>query len=178
MEKRMFMAVKSVDDAPCQKDIESFIVHRSAQFSAWTKEVLLSYLHDLELASQQGINFMTLKYARMDNMITVLNENPLIGKILEISKIWQQEIIVQYPGIMKGARPLETEHSSGNVSYLNYLKAELETYSDRTLELLYNLIQSKLEKKLNMSGEVYQYLVVQMGYKNISEAETRLQEKT
>ncbi len=178
IEKEMFLAVKSREDSPCRKDIESFFLYRRAQFIPWTIEILQSYLHDLEIASQQGKNLMTLKYARMEGRIPILNNNPLIEKIAEVSRDWQQEIIDKFPFLMRGGRPLEINDSSDRVSYMVYLKAELETYSDKTLKLLYDLIMIKKDRGINMSEEVYQFLVSQKGYNSITEAEIKSREES
>jgi uncharacterized protein DUF4125 len=177
IEKKMFLTVKSKEEAPCQRDIESFLLHRRAQFTPWNSEVLFSYLHDLELAAQQGNNLMTLKYARMENKIPILNTNPSIDKIVVISRNWQKEMIEKFPSIMNGARSLDEEEYSGMVSYLTYLKAELETYSDNTINLLCKLILSKKNQSINMSEEVYQHLVTEMGYESIADAESIMQKK-
>jgi len=174
IEREMFLAVKSIEKAPCQSDIDSFLLHRKAQFIPWNCEVLRSYLRDLEVASQQGNNLMTLKYARIEGKIPILNSNPLIGKILEISREWQGEMIQQFPSIMHGARPLIDSDSSFIVSYLTYLRAELETYSDTTIRLLYNNLLEKRNQGINMSKEVYQYLVSRLGYKSLDSAEIRM----
>ena len=177
IEKKMFLTVKTKDEAPCQRDIESFLLHRRAQFMPWSSEVVHSYLHDLEVAAQQGKNLMTLKYARMEDKIPILNNNPLIEKIVEISRDWQGEMIQHFPSIMRSARPLNDSDSSGMVSYLTYLKAELETYSDNTIMLLYRLILLKKNQSINMSEEVYKYLVTEMGYESIADAESIMQKK-
>lgn len=177
IEKKMFLSVNSIDESPCQKDIESFLIHRRAQFSPWSNEVLRAYLTDLELADQKGNNLMTLKYARMEDKIPILNNNPLIEKIVEISRVWQGEMIEHYPSIMRGGRPLNDSDSSVMVSYLTYLKAELETYSDNTIMLLYQLILSKKNQNINISEEVYQYLVTEMGYESMTDAESIMQKK-
>lgn len=177
IEKRMFLTVKSIDESPCQKDTPNFLLHRRAQFFPWSNEVLRSYLHDLELASQQGNNLMTLKYARMEEKIPVLNNNPLIEKIVVISRDWQEEMIEHYPYIMDGGRPLDADDQTVWVSYPAYLKAELETYSDITIQLLYNHSLLKKKQGINMSKEVYQFLVSMMGYKSLDDAETIMRKK-
>jgi hypothetical protein len=47
---------------------------------------------------------MTLKYARMDNLIPPLSTNPRIGRIRDRFLDWQRQVISRYPNIMRGAR--------------------------------------------------------------------------
>jgi len=84
-ELKMFLSVPSARKSSCQDYPESFKLHRKAQFSCWSRDTLESYLSDLEKAEEKGINLMTHKYARMDNLIPQLNSNPLIDKIVGVS---------------------------------------------------------------------------------------------
>ncbi|MDI6741118.1 MAG: DUF4125 family protein [Smithella sp.] len=171
-ELKMFLSVPSVRKSSCQDYPESFKLHRKAQFSCWSRETLESYLHDLEKAEKKGINLMTQKYARMDNLIQKLNNNPLIDKIVECQFTWQRSMMKKYPGIMSGGRPLSSAEDSGFMtSFETYLRGELETYSDATLELLNFDILDKNAKGMNMAEELYTFLVKDKGYDSLDEAE-------
>jgi len=171
-ELKMFLSVPSVRKSSCQDYPESFKLHRRAQFSCWSRETLESYLHDLESAEEKGINLMTHKYARMDNLIPQLNSNPLIDKIVGDHCAWQRSIMKKYPGIMSGGRPLSSaDDSAFFTSFETYLRGELETYSDATLELLSKDIQAKHVQGINMAEELYLCLVKDMGYDSLDEAE-------
>jgi hypothetical protein len=171
-ELEMFLSVPSVRKSSCQDYPESFKLHRKAQFSCWSRETLQSYLNDLEKAKEKGINLMTQKYARMDNLINKLNSNPLIDKIAEYQCAWQRSMIKKYPGIMSGGRPLSSDEDSAFMtSFETYLRGELETYSDATLELLNFDILDKNAKGISMAEELYTFLVKEMGYDSLDEAE-------
>ena len=171
-ELKMFLSVPSVRKSSCQDYPESFKLHRRAQFSCWSKETLESYLHDLEKAEEKGINLMTHKYARMDNLIPPLSRNPLIDKIVGYHCAWQRSIMKKYPGIMSGGRPLSSaEDSAFLTSFETYLRGELETYSDATLELLNFDILDKNAKGISMAEELYTFLVKDKGYDSLDEAE-------
>jgi hypothetical protein len=171
-ELEMFLSVPSAWKSPCQEHPESFELHRRAQFSCWAKETLQSYLHDLEKARETGTNLMTQKYARMDNLIPELNSNPLIDTIVVCQCAWQRSMMEKYPGIMSGGRPLSrTEDSNAMTSFETYLRGELETYSDATLELLSRDIQAKHAQGVSMAEELYTCLVRDMGYDSLDEAE-------
>ena len=115
---------------------------------------------------------MTLKYARMEKLITIINRNPKIEKILAIQHGWQREMFSKYPHVMSGARPLSKSAETSSVtSFETYLRGELETYSDRTLSLLYEDIKRKFDNRVNMAEETYEALVRASGMKSLEEAE-------
>jgi hypothetical protein len=64
---------------------------------------------------------------------------------------------------MRGARDLE--------DFSNYLGAELETYSDETLELLAADMEACDREGGNMSLEVYRFLAGQSGYASLDQME-------
>jgi len=173
IELEMFLSVKAKGNPSCQQDPKSFKVHRGAQFQVWSERTLQSYLGDLEKARDEGVNLMTLKYARMEGIIPQRNANPLIDDIAGLQYAWQKEMFAKYPRMMAGARDLssgdDTEHRT---SFETYLKGELETYSDETLASLHADMLEKKKKGINMSEEVYQILVRQYGYNSIDEVET------
>ena len=171
-ELKMFLSVPSLHKSPCQEHPEAFELHRRAQFSCWSKETLESYLHDLERAQEKGTNLMTQKYARMDNLIPQLNSNPLIDTIVGYQYAWQRSMMKKYPGIMSGGRPLSrAEDSAFMTSFETYLRGELETYSDDTLELLSKDILAKHAQGISMAEELYTCLVKDKGYDSLDEAE-------
>ena len=178
MELGMFLSVRSERKASCQDYPESFKLHRRAQFSAWSHGTLASYLDDLRRAQEEGDNLMTYKYARMQNLIPRENTNPLIDEIVRIHFGWQEEMFRKFPAFMGGARPIsEAAGGSGTTSFETYLKGELESYSDRTLELLHADMAAKLARGVNMSEEVYEYLARESGYSSLAEAERTLAER-
>ena len=178
IELEMFLSVPSQTKSGCQDHPDSFRLHREAQFSVWAEETLKSYLHDLFRAAESGMNLMTYKYARMEELVPQKNNNPVIDKILTLQYRWQQEIFQLFPNLMGGARPLSREgDSAGKTSFETYLRCELETYSDDTLLLLYEDMLNKEKKGVNMSAKVYENLVRKMGYSSLEEAEKHIKEK-
>ena len=174
IELEMFLSVRTRQRSSCQDYPESFKRHRRVQFTAWSEATLKSYLKDLKNAVQEGVNLMTVKYARMDDLIPGENKNPLIREIVKIQYGWQEEMFGKYPCLMGGARPLsKSEDSARKTSFETYLGGELETYSGTTLELLYKDMSNKIKDGVNMSEEVYGYLVREMGYPSIDDAEMK-----
>jgi hypothetical protein len=178
IELAMFLTVNPQRTSLCQKYPDSFRLHRRAQFSPWSQVTLESYLDDLRNAQRAGKNLMRLKYARMENLIPVQNTNSIIDDIIRLKISWQKEMFQKYPAIMHDARPLTKEAGSALMtSFETYARGELETYSNRTLELLYADLHMKLEEGVNMSEEVYECMVRDSGYPSLAESERRLQHR-
>lgn len=173
LELNMFVNVPSRYPASCQENPDAFRLHRGAQFSVWSEKTLQSYLDDLFKAEEQGHNLMTLKYARMENLIPPLNVNPVIDEIVEMQLEAQREMFSRYPNILGQGRPLEDD-SPGATSLKTYLRGELETYSDRTIELLRRDTREVKERGENWAQQLYTNLVRNLGYHSIDELEERL----
>jgi hypothetical protein len=180
IELEMFLSVPAERKSPCQDHPESFKLHRRAQFSAWSERTLESYFSDLHEAKEQGRNLMTHKYARMQNLIPEAHGagsdgRRIIDDIVRIHCGWQEEMFGKYPAFMSGARPLGSGGDTARAtSFETYLLGELDSYSERTLALLRGDMLDLREKGLNMSEEVYESLVVSLGYSSLAEAERTL----
>jgi hypothetical protein len=174
IELAMFLTVNPQKTSSCQESPESFRLHRSAQFSTWSPETLRSYLEDLLSAQGDGKNLMRLKYARMQGLEPSRNAEPIVDEIVRLQIVWQKEMFRKYPALMSNARPLSDGVEPAQMtSFETYTRAELETYSSRTLKLLHAELLLNLEKGVNMSEEVYEFLVRQSGYPSLAEAEQR-----
>ena len=173
IELYMFQRVRSAAPAPCQSVPDNFRKIRGSIYEMWTKEMLQSYLNDLQVAQKKGRNLVTEKYARMDNLIPPLSTNPLIDKIVEIEANWQEELKTKYPAIYnRMCRSTNPAQDGSNFSV--YLKGELETYSDNTLELYYKNIKNALEKGKNLAMLALERLVKKGGYNDLEHAENML----
>jgi hypothetical protein len=180
-ELEMFVSVPSRNPAPCQSDPRGFRVHRSAQFAAWSVEALDSYLEDLKAAKAQDKNLMTLKYARMEGLILELHSAPrfreMIQMIVSIQLKWQKELASRFPLLVGRGRTLEEpEDGRGGTSFAAYLRGELETYSEKTLELLHGDMTAADDRGENLTETIYLHMVKNLGYRSIEEAETRIRE--
>jgi len=159
LEAEMFVGVRSSVPAPCQQDLEAFSLHREAQVYPWSEKTLKRYLSDLLCAKRQGINLMTIKYARMGEQIPPYSSNPLIAKLVEQFLRWQIETKEKFPKVMQGSRTIE--------DFCIYLASELETYSDRTLELLDSDVASFLAEGKNMTVSTYERLANRYGFSSL-----------
>jgi len=169
LEVEMFLKVPTDEEPLCRSDIESMRIHRDGQLSSWSEEACRSYFEDLRSAKEAGLNLMTVKYARMGKQIPPYSSNPYIEKIVNIYRQWQSEIIQRYPNTMAGGRNID--------DFQIYLRSELETYSDRTLEILWKDVQRSLDEEINMSVEVYERLARRAGYQSLDDMEKSLKER-
>ena len=143
-ELRMFLAVETSIPSACQEQPETFKLMRRAGHHVLSTETLESYLKDLLEAVEENRNLMTLKYARIDNLVPCLNVSPTIDKIVEAEGRWLEELAQRYPLTFQG----QSDYAAGV-----YLRSELETYSDKTLELYFKDISKALEEGGNLSVE-------------------------
>ncbi len=172
IELKMFLSVNTFQKYSCQEDPDSFKRIRKAQFQSWSEKTLGSYLHDLEDAEKKDINLMNYKYGQMDNLIPPINNNPIIDKIVEIQYQWQISMFKKYPNLMSGARPVSSnDDAEYKTSFETYLKGELTTYSDTTLEYLYHDMLEMQINDHNMSEIIYEKMVVGLGYDSLDDAE-------
>ena len=178
LELEMFLSVSSRGPAPCREHPDSFRLMRRAQFGSWSGNTLQHYLNDLKAARQRNDNLMTLKYARMENLVPPLNDSPLIDRMVEIQAEWHREVARKYPFFSRTSRPVDdTPDQPGAVSFSTYLRGELETYSNRTLAALYDDMQNVKDQGGNMAEDIFDRIVKSMGFKSLEEAEQRLRAK-
>lgn len=156
-ELKMFLDVKSLEPSSCQEHPMAFRKMRYITHCVLSTDTLASYLEDLRKAEQQGRNLFTEKYARMDDLIPPLNSNPLIQKIVEIEFEWMKQLAERYPRLFQKPRDF------------TYLACELETYSDRTLELYYRDVCKAQEEGRNLAEERYTVLFKDLGYSSLEE---------
>jgi hypothetical protein len=162
IELRMFLTVQTSGPTTCQEQPETFKLMRRTGFHVLSPETLESYINDLQEAMEENRNLIELKYARIDSLIPPLSDNPLIEKIVEVEGRWLKELEKRYPLTFRGRADFATGV---------YLRSELETYSDRTLELYYKDVCKALAESKNLTAERYTYLFKQIGYNSIEDVE-------
>jgi hypothetical protein len=173
LEIEMFLAVQSREPAPCQQDPEGFRFHRSVTFSIWTSAMLESYRTHLLEAKDEGINLITNKYARMENLIPPQSKSPYIDKIVAMQTAWNRETEAKYPNLHRRARPVSTD-SSNATSFATYLRGELETYGNATLELYYELLKDYEVKGKNPVEETWENMAIAAGHQCLDDLEKAL----
>ena len=161
IEHEMFQRVRTLEPSRCKDHPETFRVMRRMSHSVLSKETLKSYFDDLKGALDNDRNLLTEKYARMDSLIPPISTNPKIEKIVSIEASWMGALIEKYPMSFKGK----------GKAFEIYLSRELETYSDKTLELYYNDVSKAKRDGRNLAEERYTNLFGEIGYSSISEME-------
>jgi hypothetical protein len=115
---------------------------------------------------------MTEKYACIDRLIPRINNSTFIERIVDAHYRWQQKMFEKYPNLMAPARPLAcSDDSPHQTSFETYLRGELETYSERTLESLHADIVEKQREGHNMAQELYRHTVKALGYDSLADAD-------
>ncbi len=170
IEWEMFRSVKGESHASCQDDPDKFRKIRGGIFKVWSPEALESYLSDLKDALGRGRNLLTEKYARMDNRIPPLSNNPLIEEIVKIENMWQEELRQKYPMVFE-VMCRRADPASDGSNFSIYLKSELETYSDKTIELYYRKVKEDQSSGFNQAVNSLEILLKEGGFSNIMHAE-------
>jgi len=169
----MFQRVKTAVSAPCQLQPDVFKRIRESVYETWSEEALLSCLLDFEKALQNGRNLLTEKYAQMGDLITAARENPVIDQIVIIETQWQDEVRGSYPALYNRVCRSTHPYNDGR-NFSKYLKGELQTYTDRTIELYYQEVSRALERNENLALKSLEILVKKGGYNSLSHAEGHL----
>lgn len=177
IEWNMFQQVKSAIPAPCQLLPEVFRRIRGSVYETWPEEALQSCLLDFEKAQQDGRNLLTEKYAQMDDLIAPTQRNPLIDIIVAIETHWQEEIRRNYPALYNRVCRSTNPFNDGR-NFSVYLRSELQTYSDRTIDFYYQGVSKALENNDNLALKSLEALVKKGGYRDLNHAEEDLSKST
>ena len=175
--------------ADCQDDWNTFSIMRKSQYMTWSIPMLQSFIDDFERANERGWNLITEKYARMmestapeeyEQIKDSLPEIPadkkqIIEEIVKIQVGFMEECAEKYPKAASNARSIHTsEDSLWNTSYETYLRGELSTYSDRTLELYGRFITELCRQGKNLAVMTLSNTAVLYGYESLEDLENRL----
>lgn len=175
--------------ADCQDNWDTFSIMRKSQFLVWPEELLLSYQEDFLKANARGWNMVTEKYGRM-----MISTDPeaykkmeiyfprvsqeklnIIEEIVKIQVDWMETFAMQYPKVTAGARSIRTKADSVfNTSYETYLRGELMTYSDRTVELYGRFVVELYKKDENLAKRIIGKTALLYGFNSIEDMENRL----
>ena len=174
--------------ADCQNDPKTFFIMRRSQFVCWDEELVDSWQKDLLDAKNTGRNLLSEKYAWMmrstspDEFRLIskylhfpsIRAEQIIEEIAEIEVSWMEDYEKQYPYLAAGNRPVRSSKDSKYVtSFETYLKGELFTYSEKTLNLYLSMIKKIKSKNQSLAVLVMDAMVKQYGYKNIDDAENQ-----
>ncbi len=175
--------------ADCQDDWNTFSIMRKSQYQAWTKEMLKSYISDFHMAQDRGWNLITEKYGRMMESTAPVRYAQLKGSFPEIPEMkkeiieeivriqvgWMEEFAKEYPKAAGNARSIHTsEDTPFNTSYETYLRGELSTYSDQTLDLYGRFIARLLTENKNLAKIIMSNTASLYGYASLEDLEEKL----
>ncbi|MDD2494947.1 MAG: DUF4125 family protein [Tissierellia bacterium] len=185
-----FQKVQNVGGrASCQDNWRTFEIARKSQFLSWNEEMLKSYYDDLLDSEKQGRNLLTEKYAYMmentapeqydkikDRLPAISdNKSSIIEKVISIRVKWAEEFACGYPNISGNGRYIHSyEDSIYDTSMETYLRGELRTYSEKTINLYYNYVIQLKKQELNLSKIIMEHTASLYGYKSLDEAEKGL----
>lgn len=175
--------------ADCQDDWGTFSIMRTSQYLTWTEEMLKSYIQDFEEAMAKGWNLITEKYGRMmestaperyeelKGQFPVLAEEKkaIIEEIVKIQVAWMEEFALEYPYMAGNSRVIHTSEDTWySTSFETYLRGEMRTYSDRTLDLYGRFIVSYLQSGKNLTKDIMTNTALLYGYESLERAEELL----
>lgn len=96
----------------------------------------------------------------------------LVEQIIGIYMGWYEEVQKQIPNIMADGRPLRSsEDKIGDVSIETYLRGELKTYSEASLEVCLHFLGECEKQGRNLVRENYQEMAGAYGYESLERAE-------
>ena len=175
--------------ADCQDDWGTFSIMRTSQYMTWSEEMLLSYIHDFEEAMAKGWNLITEKYGRMMESTAPVKfdeikeqfpyladeKKAIIDEIVKIQVAWMEEFASKYPYMAGNSRVIHTyEDTPFSTSFETYLRGEMRTYSDRTLDLYGRFIVSYLQEGKNLTKDIMTNTALLYGYESLEKAEELL----
>lgn len=175
--------------ADCQDDWNTFSIMRKSQYDTWTEAMLKSYIADFHRANDRGWNLITEKYGRMMESTAPIRylqiqdsfpeipeaKREIMEEIIKIQVGWMEEFAREYPKAAGNARSIHiAEDTPYQTSYETYLRGELATYSDETLDLYGRFVaqlcmEDKNLAKMTMANTAFFY-----GYTSLEELEEKL----
>lgn len=189
-EWEMFQSVANVGGpADCQHDPETFKIMRLSQMETWDQALLESYREDLVAAQLAGRNLLSEKYAWMmrethpqefaalQAQLPVVSASAkvMIEEIVAVHLTWQREVALAYPTLLSHGRA--ATGAEKGTSLETYLRGELSTYSEKTLELYRALVLAKQQAGQNEAKENLWHQVRQYGFASLEDCEAYLRNR-
>lgn len=185
LEWEMFHNVNGETRVDCQDERPMFELMRNAQFSAWNEATCKSYLEDLKAATAAGKNLCREKYIHMmkstdpagydafkkDLPEITEKQTELTNKIWDLMLAQTEKIREKYPLLALGGRPLHTSEENGWPSVESYQKSELLTFSEKTLQSLFDHIVELQQQGVDLAYKIQENSVLCLGYKTMEQAE-------
>lgn len=118
-----------------------------------------------------------LKYQQIKDAFPEIPEDKkeIIEEIVKIQVEWMEEFARKYPKAAGNARSIHTaEDTPYNTSYETYLRGELSTYSDETLDLYGRFIAQLCMEEKNLAQMTMANTAFLYGYASLDELESKL----
>lgn len=175
--------------AACQDDWNTFSIMRKSQYMTWTVPMLQSYIQDFEMAKNQGRNLIAEKYGRMMESTDPIGyikikrslpqvpgeKRAIIEEIVKIQIKFMEAFAEEYPKAASQARAIHSsEDTLWNTSYETYLRGELMTYSDKTLDLYGRFIAGLCREGKNPTKLIMENTARLYGYASLEDLEQKL----
>ena len=168
IELDMFQRVQAINEG-CRESPEAFKLTRRSSFETWSEKSLQLYLADLNEALGESRNLMTEKYARIDGSMPFIRFDLVIDDIIEIELNWRNEMVQKYPHLL--AEDISGGYTYGVLNFEIYLRAELETYSNETLNSFFQDVSEASAERRNLLEETYAMMFQRLGYNSLEEVE-------
>ena len=155
----------------------------------WTTQMLKSYINDFRRAGERGWNLITEKYGRMMESTAPARfaqikdsfpelpqmKKEIIEEIVKIQVGWMEDFARRYPKAAGSARRIYTaEDTPFDTSYETYLRGEISTYSDETLDLYGRFIAGLCWEEKNLAELTMTNTARLYGYESLQELEKKL----
>ena len=99
----------------------------------------------------------------------------IIEEIVKIQVVWMEEFAANYPKMAANSRSIHSsEDNPHNTSFETYLRGEISTYSDSTLDLYGRFIVAHLQAGKNLTEEIMTNTALAYGYESLRQAEAVL----
>ncbi len=172
--------------ASCQDHFSEFRLMRASQFLVWPEEICESYLADLWAAEKIGRNLIFEKYAwmmqaslpeefqKVCHVLPQFTQKQIerMERIVKIQVAWAEAFVEKYPVCGSRGRLLHTwQDTPHDTSVETYMRGELATYSDATVQLYDQFVENCLAERRNLTVEVRENQAHLQGWKSLEEVE-------
>lgn len=171
--------------ANCQDDWGTFSIMRRSQYYTWPVELLNMLYVDFSEAISNGRNVISEKYgfmmestapeefAKIKGKLTEISEDKrkIINAIVEIQVGFMEKFACEYPGLADNARVIHSSEDNRFVtSYETYLRGELSTYHNDTLNLYGRFIAELASNNKNLAYMIMNMTTFFYGYASLKDA--------